>query len=185
MLRTLIGIGLAGYPLVVYFLLDSVQPVVFIIVFATLVALRLLTFKPLKKYQLGLLLSALIGFCVFAALDPQLRVLKLYPVLINLSAACFGLYTLLYPPSAIERLSTTLGMVVEGAAVPYTRRLTMVWVAFFIANGIAAGYTAIAASTATWAMYNGLLSYVLIGLLIGLEYPVRLRYRKRHKTPVS
>ena len=183
MLRALIGIGLAGYPLVIYFLLDSVQPVVFITIFAALVALRLFTFKPLKKRHLGLLLTGLIGFCAFAALDPQLRVLKLYPVLINLSAAGFAVYTLFYPPSAIERLSTTLGMVVEGPAVPYTRRLTMVWVGFFIANGVAAGYTAIAASTATWALYNGLLSYVFIGLLIGLEYPVRLRYRKRHESP--
>jgi uncharacterized membrane protein len=70
--------------------------------------------------------------------------------------------------------------VVEGPAISYTRRLTMVWIVFFIINALIAAYTAMATSAATWALYNGLISYMLIGLLLIVEYPVRLAYRKRH-----
>ena len=87
----------------------------------------------------------------------------------------------MHPPSAIERISRLQGMQVEGPAVRYTRGLTMVWVMFFVLNGIAAAYTAVAATTGIWMWYNGLVSYLLIGTLIVAEYPVRVLYRKRHR----
>ena len=58
--------------------------------------------------------------------------------------------------------------------------LTAVWVGFFLLNAAAAAYTALLASTGVWALYNGGLIYVIIALLIGVEYPVRIAYRKRH-----
>lgn len=142
--------------------------------------LRLTLFTELSARHHLMGGAGIVLFCAAAYVDPGIQVLKMYPVLINSAIACYGIYTLIRPPSAIERLSRAMGMTIEGPALPYTRKLTMVWVGFFIINVGIASYTALATPTSVWAFYNGLLSYVLIGLLIALEYPVRLRYQKRH-----
>lgn len=46
-------------------------------------------------------------------------------------------------------------------------------------NGGIALATALWADDKVWALYNGLVSYVLIGLLMGGEYLVRLWVRRR------
>lgn len=181
MTRLFLAIVLACYPFVVYLLLDNVAYPYLVLMFGALVALRLYFLSNMSNWivagsQLGLAL-----FCAAAIVDPYQTVLKLYPALINLGAAAWCIYTLLNPPSAIQRISQLVGMRVDGPAVPYTRRLTMVWTGFFLVSAAVAGYTALATSTRTWAWYNGLISYLLIGLLIAGEYPVRLLYRKRHR----
>jgi len=32
-----------------------------------------------------------------------------------------------------------------------------------------------------WMIYNGLISYILIGLLMGIEFLVRLKHKKKHQ----
>lgn len=182
MLRILLALILACYPLLVYFLLENIDSTYLIAAFGILVALRLLLIPGISKALVSGGLLVLASFCVVALLDAQLRLLKLYPVLVNLGIASYAIYTLSHPPSAIERLSRGMGMQVEGPAVVYTRRLTMVWVAFFLINATIAAYTALFAATSLWAWYNGLISYVLIGMLIAGEYPVRLAYQKRHQS---
>lgn len=181
MLRALLAFALACYPFAVYFLLESVHSGLLIALLGALLCIRLCLVSGIGRGYLSLGIGAALGFCVLAYLDPHLRVLKLYPVAINALALVFCLYSLLNPPSAIERLSNSLGIDVDGPAVPYTRRLTMVWAAFFVISGSIAAYTALASSTGVWALYNGAISYALIGLLIAIEYPVRLRYRKHHR----
>ncbi len=178
-LRICLGLLIAAYPLAIYFLIDAIDPLVWVCSLGILFVLRLLSVK-LTLPQLSVALIAILIFCVAAAFDPQLTVLKLYPVIINLTLASYGIYTVVHPPSAIEKFSHWVGMTVEGPAIPYTRRLTLVWVVFFVVNAAVAAYTALWAATEVWAIYNGFISYLLVGLLIILEYPVRLLYRRRH-----
>jgi len=63
--------------------------------------------------------------------------------------------------------------------VRYTRKVTVVWCVFFVLNGGAAAYTATSSSDATWALYNGLIAYVLMGCLMGTEWCVRQWVRRR------
>ena len=137
-------------------------------------------FRGCPRLFQALGLAGVVAFCAVALADEQLTVLKCYPVIINLGAAGYFWYTLVNPPSAIARLSRAIGMQVEGPAVPYTHRLTAVWVVFFLVSAAVAAYTALFGSMGVWAWYNGLVSYLLIGLLILGEYPVRLIYRRRH-----
>ena len=166
-----------------YFLLGNVAHSYLIAAFGLLVGLRLMLIPRLSKLVVASSLVVLFLYCGAALLDPQLDILKLYPVLMNVGVAAYAIYTLVYPPSAIERLSRTIGMQIEGPAIVYTRRLTMIWVAFFIVNASISAYTALAAPISTWAWYNGLISYGLMGLLIIGEYPVRILYQKRHHSP--
>jgi uncharacterized membrane protein len=42
-------------------------------------------------------------------------------------------------------------------------------------------YTALFTSMATWTLYNGLIAYLLMGLLFAGEYLVRLRVKARKR----
>jgi uncharacterized membrane protein len=92
--------------------------------------------------------------------------LKLYPVLVN--AALLGVFatSLWRPPTVIERLARLQHPDLPPEAIPYVTRVTRVWCGFLLLNGLVALWTALAASDATWALYNGLIAYVLIGALV-------------------
>jgi uncharacterized membrane protein len=106
--------------------------------------------------------------------------LKLYPVLVNgVMLGVFG-YSLLSPPSLIERIARMKEPGLPAAAVGYTRRVTQVWCVFFFLNGSIALATALWASPAIWSLYNGVIAYGLMGTLFGAEYLVRLRFRRQH-----
>src|SRR5262249_17447534 len=82
-------------------------------------------------------------------------------------------------PSVVERLARLREPDFPPAAVRYTRRVTQVWCVFFVVNGTIATATALWASPAAWALYNRLLAYVAMGLLMGGEWLVRRRVRAR------
>lgn len=106
--------------------------------------------------------------------------LKLYPVLVNVVfLALFG-YSLLNPPSIIERLARLQEPDLPLAAIGYTRRVTQVWCGFFVLNGSIALGTALWASEAVWSLYTGVIAYGLMGLLFGGEYLLRLRFKRLH-----
>jgi len=105
--------------------------------------------------------------------------LKLYPVLVNGALlAMFG-YSLVAPPTVIERLARLPEPDLPPQAIVYTRRVTWVWCGFFAINGCVALLTALYASSALWWFYNGFVAYVLIGLLFAGEYCVRRRFKRR------
>ncbi|WP_432722074.1 hypothetical protein R0381_001894 [Jeongeupia wiesaeckerbachi] len=124
---------------------------------------------PRMTRWLGLV-AALLG--VAALVSRSALPLTFYPVLVN--AVLFAVFatSLVKPPPIIERLArlTTPDLPPEGVA--YTRRVTQVWAAFFVLNGSIALWTT-TQPQATWALYNGLIAYVLIGTLGASEYLVR------------
>lgn len=119
----------------------------------------------------------LVGAAIWSNL---LLPLKLYPVLVNAAfLAAFG-YSLMAPPSMVERLARLREPDLPPAAVRYTRRVTEVWCGFFILNGAAALGTALWATDAVWSLYTGVISYVLMGMLFGAEFLLRLRFKRLH-----
>ncbi|MFV0277053.1 MAG: hypothetical protein ACK5HY_07700 [Parahaliea sp.] len=111
--------------------------------------------------------------------DP--RWLRYYPVAVNLTLLlCFAL-SLCRGPPVVERLARLREPELPSAALSYTRRVTQVWCGFFALNGGAALYTALYSSLEVWALYNGLLAYLLMGALFGGEWLLRPRVRhSRH-----
>ena len=105
--------------------------------------------------------------------------LKLYPVLVNAVLCSIFVYSLLFPPSMIEQLARIREPDFPTPAIFYTRRVTQVWCIFFAANGTIALITALWASSAIWTLYNGLIAYLMMGLLFAGEYVVRLRFKSR------
>jgi len=105
--------------------------------------------------------------------------LKLYPVLVSLGFLSAFAWSLVFPPTVIERLARIAEPDLPDAALPYVRRVTQVWCGFFVINAAIALWTALAASDAVWTLYNGCLSYIAIGLLFAGEWLVRQRVKRR------
>ncbi len=98
-----------------------------------------------------------------------------YPVLANaVMLVAFG-GSLFSPPTVVERIARLRDKDLPAQALPYLRRVTAAWCVFFILNGGLALYTATASSFETWALYNGLIAYILIGAMFAGELLIRMR----------
>lgn len=107
---------------------------------------------------------------------------RMYPVFVNLGALSYFAWTIRHPPSAVERIARLTEPELPDYAVAYIRRVTAVWCAFFVVNGTVALYTALWASLEVWTLYNGLLAYLMMGVLFAGEYLFRRRVRAAHES---
>ena len=94
--------------------------------------------------------------------------LKLYSVVINLTLLFVFGSTLFIKPNIIFRFATLadkkiLGSTYENQVKNYCKNVTLVWCCFFILNGTIATYTTFFCSREIWAIYNGGISYALMG----------------------
>jgi uncharacterized membrane protein len=165
------------YPLAVWLGQGHVEPRVLacLLVFVGLTRLQILKIGQAGRWWLA---GILILF-VLAVWSNGWLPLKLYPVLVN--AALLGLfaYSLIFPPSMAERFARMSAPDLPEQVIDYTRRVTQVWCAFFGINGAIALMTALWASPIIWTLYNGLISYLMMGLLLAGEYVVRWRFKRQ------
>lgn len=165
------------YPVVVFFGRDYFEPWKIAAILIVLLLVRLVASYSRKHWSTSLLIAG-IGYFVFAMWSNQLGALRLYPALVNgLMLLVFG-WSLFSPPSLIERLARLQHPDLPPEGVIYTRRVTQVWCGFFIINGVLALATALWASMEVWSLYNGLIAYLLMGILFAAEYLVRIRTQK-------
>lgn len=164
-----------AYPLIVYAGLARFEPRWLALLLFTLAGLRAAV-SPQPMWFAAAAGAGVLAFVAFFA--NALLPLKLYPVLVNAVLAVVFATSLRFPPSAIERLARLREPRLPARAVHYTRRVTWVWLGFFVSNGGIALATALWASDAVWTLYNGLIAYLLIGLLFAIEWLVRRRVRR-------
>lgn len=165
-----------GYPVLVYFTLERLSPIVLALFLAGIALARLLLGR--HKGDPLLVAAGVVAMMAAAAwtlLSRSSEGLRFYPVLMNLSVLTLFAWSLGQPQSIVERLARLARPDLPAAGVAYARRVTLVWCAFFLCNGAVAAWTAVATSWATWTLYNGLIAYVLMGLLFAGEYTVRRR----------
>jgi len=165
------------YPLALWWGQGRFEPralaiLLLLIVLARLPALRV---SQAARWWIGGTLL-LLGFAVWANV---MLPLKLYPVLVNIALLGVFAYSLVFPPSVVERLARLREPDLQAAAIDYTRRVTQIWCGFFAANGTISLVTALWSSPAVWWVYNGLIAYVLMGILFAGEYCVRLYVRSQ------
>jgi uncharacterized membrane protein len=171
----LLAVSLA-YPVVVYLALGHVSPRWIALLLVVLALARAWVTRESFWLVAAVLATVLAGA---SFLGDFWGPLKLYPALVNLvMLGLFGM-SLWRGPSVVERVARLRDPDFPPAAVVYTRRVTQVWCGFFVVNGLVAVATALWASTAVWTLYNGLLSYIAMGVLMGVEWLVRRRVRGR------
>ncbi|KAA9131399.1 hypothetical protein F3N42_08745 [Marinihelvus fidelis] len=177
--RLLVALLLVIYPLLVWQGLDRLGVAPMVVVLGGLLIARSLMLGERLGRLLPLAMVAIVLFVVAVVLSGDSRGLLLYPVLVNAALCGACAWSLMRPPSLLERGLRLAGRELPDEATPYLRVVTACWAVFFAANGAVAAWTALAASLDTWAFYNGFLAYVLIGAMIGIECLVRPVYRRR------
>ncbi|MDQ6993891.1 MAG: hypothetical protein Q9M31_10475 [Mariprofundus sp.] len=102
---------------------------------------------------------------------------KMIPVFIFSSLFCLFFSTLRSERPMIERFARLDFPELPPGIPEYCRKVTYVWTAFFAANIFTCTALALLADNDIWALYTGLISYLLLGALMLFEYIWRrLRY---------
>jgi len=111
------------------------------------------------------------------------NLLKLYPLIINLAMlASFGM-SLFKPPSSVFRIallsdSSIRNSVHLPAIESYCCKVTKVWCVFFVFNALFSLGTLLYSPDWFWALYNGFIVYILMGIIFAIEWLVRKRVPK-------
>ncbi|MBW9461326.1 hypothetical protein FHC49_08155 [Kluyvera sp. EC_51] len=120
-----------------------------------------------------------IALCLASYLLKTHQWLLFYPVVVNVVMLTVFGGSLWSAMPIVERLARLRDPHLPVAGVRYTRRVTQVWCVFFIANGSIAFYTALRGDMSLWTAWNGMIAYLLMGLLMGSEWLVRRHMMKR------
>ena len=176
---TALAIATLLYPGIVYVTRTVVPPLTFVAVALALIGLRLATLRsPIDQVWRVPFVIAATGIVLLAALDTPLAV-KAYPVAVSLAAASVFGATLLHPPSLIERFARLREVELPPAALSYCRKVTIVWTVWLSANTIIASILALPGNEAAWALWTGLVAYLIMGALFACEIVVRHIIRGR------
>lgn len=108
--------------------------------------------------------------------------LKMYPVFMSVGAGIIFASTLIRPPSMIERFARLVEPDLPESGILWTRKVTMVWCGFFVVNTAIALYTVVFAPMKIWVIYNGFISYVLMGILFLGEFVLRKRHQRLNQS---
>lgn len=183
LIKIILAIFLLSYPVIVYLGISHLEAHWLAIILVIAIAARCVFIPRKYSYRIWLFMAVglLIAGLVFLFNDPIY--LRLYPVMMSLTMLGIFAYSLHSPPTVIESIAA-LGF--KGEEMPkhvidYTRAVTKVWCVFFVLNASIAAYT-ITLSLDIWALYNGLISYLLMGLLFAIEFIYRqLVVKKRNR----
>jgi len=173
----LTGVSIAVYPVLVYlgltyWNLRGFSLVIVAVFVLRIVAIRFNDGNARQVLRGALVVMSVVGFCLAAMsfFQGSDDAILLYPVTVNCLLFLVFFFSLLRPPSIIERIARIRDAELTDNAVAYTRKVTVVWTIFFAANGLMALYTAVAAPLEIWTLYNGAVAYILIGLIFSIEY---------------
>lgn len=98
--------------------------------------------------------------------------LLFYPVLMNALGLVLFAGSLRERP-IIERFARMKHPNLPPEGVRWCRKVTVVWCVFFVLNGSAALATVLSGDRDLWTLYNGFVSYLLMGLLFAGEWLLR------------
>lgn len=109
----------------------------------------------------------------------KLSGLKIYPVVVN-----FCIFLLFFTSLfAEETIIQKFARIAEGELSPivlrYTRNLTYVWCVYLFFQFVAS-FCTLFLSDKIWIMFNGCISYILLGVFFAVEYFVRILFKRKH-----
>ncbi len=174
----LVLLGLA-YPVLVYSGLRWLEPRVVAVLLGSLLMLRFVlnrrrsrtvTLRSSLSFPLVLLgLAYLLTF-----LFNEGRFFLFVPAMFSVALLVSFGRSLLRPPSMVELFARMKQPDMSTEKVSYCRRVTLLWVVFFLLNASVSTALALFAELETWTIYNGFIAYLLIGVLFVGEFIYRL-----------
>ncbi len=174
------AVAMVAYPVGVYFafahLPARIASLVLLAVFVPAVVARLGGKTRQVVVPLAFLPAVTVGLLGVSAVLDTVDVALLVPVAINAALLSGFVFTLWREPPMIERFARLQVDDLSSAELRWCRGWTWGWAAFFFVNGAVALVLARGADLQAWTVYNGLVAYVLMGTMFGVEYVLR-KYR--------
>lgn len=175
--RIAIGLLSLGYPLAVYFMLQyggAASMAWLLLPIALLHGVRALRGQRSGWWWL----LACVVLTGWSWVQQSAIGVKFYPVVISAGLLLVFGWSLWFPPTVVERLARLKEPDLPPSGVAYTRNVTRIWCGYFIVNGVIATATVFAEDW-VWTLYNGFISYLLMGLLFAGEWLFRQYYRSQ------
>ena len=172
----MLGLITLAYPFVVYFGIQYFTPAAFAILFLASIAARFYLAKDKKDFTVIAFMAIVVVYILAIILINDEYLLLLYPGFINFCVAIFFAVSLKQKTSFIERMAMASGKIITANAKRYTWRLTFFWSGILIGNSAVCFYLALQGSRELWALYSGLICYLLFGIIGVLEYGYRRYY---------
>ena len=104
--------------------------------------------------------------------------LKFYPPVCNLFIFLIFFISLFKKETIIQKIAKALDGELSKKQIIYTRYVTYAWCVLTFFNFVVSIWT-IFLSDKIWLLFNGCISYILIGLLFIIEYLIRTVLRKK------
>lgn len=168
------------YPLITWWALSHSDNITLVAsILMAIVSMRFMTMKTRRDSLLTMLpfiLSAL--FLSVSALTNDKTWMLWQPAMINLAMLFAFAMSMRHPPCVAERLARLREPNLPPEAALYCRKVTRAWCHFFFANGCVAALS-VYQEPAVWALYNGCIAYILIGLMFTVELFIRRRVKAR------
>lgn len=182
LLNLLIIVLSVAYPLMVYFSIQDLSPLFFSVMIAALAIIKFSISTDKNSKNEIILLIASLACAVFIYFSKSEYSIKLYPVVISCFVGGLFAVSLLDKESLIERVARLRGKTITPFAKVYTRWLTLIWSILLFINAAIALYLAYYATTESWTLYCGLLSYVFFGGFIVAEVIYRRYFVMKYES---
>ncbi len=166
------------YPVAIYFCVQYFGPIVATSGLIVILTLRFVTFRKLPRNPLAKTFDlVLVIFLIQNILNLYFQsplVLRLYPFLMSSGAAFAFSKSLFDGRPLIEEFARLVEKNLQSEQIRYIRRLTWIWAIWLSFNSAIALISALTFSFEHWLLYNGMIFYVVTGLLVASD----LVYRK-------
>ena len=169
-----------AYPLAFFALGAKVPAIWFVLVACCLLFIRAVQRPiPLSRSARLSLIGAIVLIIGLTQVDSEIAA-KAYPVVISGGLAVMFAASLWGSKSLVEKMAELGGETLSPAIRLYCRRVTMVWALWLVINTLIAAALGIFGSMEAWALWTGLLSYLVMGLIFAAEFILRRFIRRRH-----
>ena len=105
--------------------------------------------------------------------------LKYYPPVMNFCLFFIFFSSLFQKRTVIQKIALASDPDSNEAVMNYTRNLTYIWAVFTFLNFLVSVGT-VFMSEKIWALYNGFISYLLVGIIFIIEYIVRINFMRKY-----
>lgn len=176
------GLALLAFPLAVWLGHGRVPDRILAALLLALLALRVAAAAVVRRSRLLAAAVAALGAGALACgliPWPGRVPVRYYPVVVSGAIAAAFLASLATSRPLVERIARLTEPVLPPQGIAYCRRLTWFWAGLLAANAAVAFATARWGTLALWTLYNGLVSYLILGAAGLGEYLLRRRLRAR------
>ena len=169
------GLFFLGYPLIVYFAYTRLETRALAFLLFALYGISVAIRFRGSAAEIRLLLRQHIGLAILIAIalaTGNSTVLLFMPVVVSGYLLWTFSASLRDGMPMIERYARIVEDDLPDFTIPYCRKVTIVWCVFLAANALCVLVLALTAPIEWWALYSGLISYLLVGAIFIGEFVV-------------